>query len=189
MQILLLLLPWFGFCFIFNLDIIPINFKLQCHWGQNLISFLFSRVGNIHYCSILGKTIFEKLNITLLTPFNCRAEPSLIKDPSVIENCFTSIFQCNFVDSYPWPSPPPHTQLLFLPLCQASMPFTSLPTSSLCLLLNYTPVLPGLVHWITTTGSVQISVGSDVADGVMKYALGPLSKHLYTQQTPSQKEC
>lgn len=120
------------------LDIIPIHFKLQCHWGQNLILFLFfSRVGNIHYRSILGKTIFEKSKITLLTPFNCHAESSLIKDPSVIENCFTSIFQYNFVDRYPRPFP--HYSP-FLPLCQASMPFTSLSTPSLCLLLNYTPV-------------------------------------------------
>lgn len=85
--------------------------------------------------------------------------------------------------------PFPPTHLLFLPLCQASMPFTSLATSSRCLLLNYTLVRPGLVHWVKTTGSVQISVGSDVADRVMKYALGSLSKHLYTRQTPSQKEC
>lgn len=72
---------------------------------SHFISFFFSRVGNIHYRSILGQAVFEKSNITLLTPFNCHAEPSLIKGPSVIENCFTSTFQYNFVDRYPWSFP------------------------------------------------------------------------------------
>lgn len=124
-----------GLVSVLYLDMIPINFKLQCHWGQNLISFLFFKSRNIHYRSILGQTVFEKSNITLLTPFNCHAEPSLIKGPSVIENCFTSTFQYNFVDRYPWPvSPPPltlSTTVSSLHALYFSAHFESVPASQL----------------------------------------------------------
>lgn len=54
MQALTLMLAGFWFCFTFYVDMIPINFKLQYHWGRNLVIFIFYGVGNSHYHSILG---------------------------------------------------------------------------------------------------------------------------------------